>query len=388
MSNLVSVIMPVYNGASTIALALKSLIAQTYQYWECIVVNDGSTDNTVEIVKSFDDVRIKLYDLGKNYGRGFARNEALSHCTGKYLCYLDADDFLHHEKILKQVKILEKDNTINLVACCSTNYNDNLEPVSVSSSKKTEKSIFHDGDPVFGILPSVMVRRDKASNYEYDKRLDVGEDIDFFSRYLDKSYYCVLPETLYYYRIANLSKKKLIYYSKEDIRRGFVLFERNKKAGIKVIVAQSAKYFIYRISLFFVNASFFISKRGDAYMEKFYASSLMAKEYGDKGDNDSALALFDNIYNNPQFDECFTEWDRDAVFGSLAYSCWMAGDKDRASHYVMEIEAHLWKNKDNQNDAYKNMSMCLCVLVLYFQVEMEGTSPTEKFARPDYDSFT
>lgn len=58
MSNLVSVIMPVYNGASTIVLALKSLIAQTYQYWECIVVNDGSTDNTVEIVKSFDDVRM------------------------------------------------------------------------------------------------------------------------------------------------------------------------------------------------------------------------------------------------------------------------------------------------------------------------------------------
>lgn len=126
----------------------------------------------------------------------------------------------------------------------------------------------------------------------------------------------------------------------------------------------------------------------DAYMEKLYASSLIAKEYGDKGDYDSALALFDNIYHHPQFDKCFTEWDRDAALGCLAYACWMAGDKGRASQYVMEIEMHLWNSKDNQNDAYKNMSMRLCVLVLFMQTEMEGAALKEDFARPDYDSFT
>jgi len=261
--NLVSVIMPVYNGASTIGLALKSLIAQTYQNWECIVVNDGSTDNTVDIVSSFKDQRIKLYDLGKNCGRGVARNEALAHCTGQYLCYLDADDFLHHDKILLQVSILEQDETIDLVACGTTNFNDKLVPVGVSVLRNIKKCIFHDGDPVFAMLPTVMIRREKASKYEYDRRLDVGEDIDFFSRYLDNSYYCVLPDNLYYYRIANLSKEKLLYYAKEDIRRGVVLFERNKTAGLKVILAQSTKYLIYRLSLIFIGAEYFLNKRGN-----------------------------------------------------------------------------------------------------------------------------
>lgn len=268
MNNLVSVIMPVYNGAATIELALKSLIAQTYQNWECIVVNDGSTDNTVSILRSFNDHRIKLYDLGKNYGRGVARNEALSHCTGMYLCYLDADDFLHHDKIKKQVEILENDNEIDLVACESVKFDDSLNPVSCSCSKVSIKSYFTDGCHMSLMLPSVMIRRKKASQFEYDRRLDVGEDIDYLSRYLNNSYYFVIPDKLYYYRIADLTKKKLLYYAREDIRRGKVLFERNKMAGLMVMTTQTIKYLIYRLALNVVGSDYFLKKRGNPLIEQ------------------------------------------------------------------------------------------------------------------------
>lgn len=126
----------------------------------------------------------------------------------------------------------------------------------------------------------------------------------------------------------------------------------------------------------------------EACMEKLYASSFIAKECGNKKDYDSALQLVDNIYQNSLFDECFTEWDRDVALGNLAYACWMAGERSRATQYVMEIESHLWKNRDNQNDAYKNISMRLCVLVLFMQTEMEGNVLKEDFAQPDYDAFT
>ena len=74
---LVSVVMPVFNGSSTIRLALSSLVYQEYKNWECIIVNDGSTDDTINIIESFGDPRIKLTNLDKNRGRGFARDIAI-----------------------------------------------------------------------------------------------------------------------------------------------------------------------------------------------------------------------------------------------------------------------------------------------------------------------
>ncbi len=114
---LVSIIMPVYNGASTIRLALQSLLVQTYSNWLCIIVNDGSTDGTKEILDSLTDSRFKVYHLPKNMGRGYARQVALDHVEGEFIAYLDADDFYHREKIQRQMDVMISDFTIDLVAC-------------------------------------------------------------------------------------------------------------------------------------------------------------------------------------------------------------------------------------------------------------------------------
>lgn len=259
---LVSIVMPVYNGASTIQLALASLICQDYNNWECIIVNDGSTDDTIQMIEAMVDSRIKLINLEKNCGRGYARNVAIKNCVGKYLSYLDADDFLHHKKISKQVQMLEINPDIDLVGCGRVQFDDNLNPLLKSSSKSSQKSYHLDGKTLSLVMPSVMIRTGKASSFDYDKRLDVGEDVDYFSRYLHNSYYMNINENLYYYRLSNLSRRKLIYYAKEDIRRGFVLFERNKIAGIKVMVVQSIICIIYFLVSIWTGAGFFLNKRG------------------------------------------------------------------------------------------------------------------------------
>lgn len=93
-----SVIIPLYNKAPYVPKALESIVSQTYKDWECIVINDGSSDNSLEVVKNFVDV-FKMYDLRfkivdqKNAGVAAARNRGVAESHGEYVCFLDADDW-------------------------------------------------------------------------------------------------------------------------------------------------------------------------------------------------------------------------------------------------------------------------------------------------------
>lgn len=112
MSELVSIIIPTYNTEKFIGLTLQSVQNQSYQNWEMILVDDASTDKTVQIIKGFaeKDNRIKLFQLAKNSGNGVARNAALEKATGKYIAYLDADDLWFPTKLEKQIQFLKANN--------------------------------------------------------------------------------------------------------------------------------------------------------------------------------------------------------------------------------------------------------------------------------------
>lgn len=88
----ISVIMPSFNAEKYVATAIKSCLDQNYKNWELIIVDDCSTDSTVQIVEEFTDSRISLYQLGHNSGPGAARNVALTKCSGNWITVLDADD--------------------------------------------------------------------------------------------------------------------------------------------------------------------------------------------------------------------------------------------------------------------------------------------------------
>lgn len=106
MQSIVSILIPCYNAERWIAKAIKSALSQTYPNNEVIVVDDGSTDNSLEIIKSFGD-RIR-WETGPNRGGNVARNRLLKLSTGEWLQYLDADDYLLPDKIEKQIKFLFK----------------------------------------------------------------------------------------------------------------------------------------------------------------------------------------------------------------------------------------------------------------------------------------
>jgi len=109
---LVSIITPSHNADAFIATCIESVLAQSFDNWEMIIVDDLSTDNSVSIIKSYTqrDNRIKLIQLEKNSGPAIARNRAIEESEGKYIAFLDADDLWMPEKLEKQLSYMKDNN--------------------------------------------------------------------------------------------------------------------------------------------------------------------------------------------------------------------------------------------------------------------------------------
>ncbi|MBR5451677.1 MAG: glycosyltransferase family 2 protein [Clostridia bacterium] len=107
MKDLVSIIMPSYNTAGFIADSIKSVLAQTYDNFELIIVDDCSTDNTDEVVSFFEDPRIRYFKNEKNSGAAVSRNRALREAKGKWIAFLDSDDIWAPQKLEKQIAFME-----------------------------------------------------------------------------------------------------------------------------------------------------------------------------------------------------------------------------------------------------------------------------------------
>lgn len=108
MNDLVSIIMPSYNTAAYIKQSIESVLKQSYTNWELIIVDDCSSDNTDEVVKSINDVRVKYLKNKKNSGAALSRNRALREAKGRWIAFLDSDDLWMTEKLEKQIRFMEK----------------------------------------------------------------------------------------------------------------------------------------------------------------------------------------------------------------------------------------------------------------------------------------
>ena len=111
---LISVIIPVYNGASSLHRSLRSVLSQTLSDFELIVVDDCSTDDSADVLRSYQalDDRVRLFSTTKNSGPGIARNVGLRNARGRYIAFLDSDDFWMRNKLERQVQSFDNDDII------------------------------------------------------------------------------------------------------------------------------------------------------------------------------------------------------------------------------------------------------------------------------------
>lgn len=131
MSIVVSVIIPMYNAENTITECLNSVLSQTYKDFEVIIIDDGSTDRSYEIVKDYlaknNIQNLKLLKQN-NRGPGIARNRGIKNSKGKYIAFLDADDVWKNNKLEMQMKYLQKDKSLKMIGSLTNNSISEKEP--------------------------------------------------------------------------------------------------------------------------------------------------------------------------------------------------------------------------------------------------------------------
>lgn len=210
----IAVITPVYNAENTIEDALTSLLNQTFQDWVSIIVNDGSTDETRNIISKFDDPRFVVIDLEENKGRGFARQVALEQAqkTGaKYMSILDSDDLLYPHALHTQYCHMEKNPDITLTSF-SLGYTDKNNGISRILSASDQEFTFHFNEKIkFKKIPlqSSIIRITDIGNTCFNTNMFYSEDKDFIMRLLVGKKYAFVPKVTYLYDPdSNFSYKK------------------------------------------------------------------------------------------------------------------------------------------------------------------------------------
>lgn len=211
---LVSVIMPVYNCQAYVGDAINSILTQTYQNWELMIGDDGSTDHTADIVRNYKDPRLKVVFLDSNHGAGVVRNRLISASKGEFIAFQDADDVSAENRIAVQLQALLSHPDVGMVGCQLAYVDTSGRTLRISENPLTYS------DVIFSIYkrnvfcgPTMMLRRtaiDSVGGYrEFFNRLS-NEDYDL-SLLIAQRYECYnVPDLLYYYRQHEKSASKII----------------------------------------------------------------------------------------------------------------------------------------------------------------------------------
>ncbi|MCR4902551.1 MAG: glycosyltransferase [Butyrivibrio sp.] len=222
MGDLVSIIMPSYNTAQYITDSIKSIQAQTYDNWELIIVDDCSTDNSIDVIKAFNDPRIILLKNAKNSGAALSRNYALREAKGRWIAFLDSDDIWAPEKLERQIQFMMENN----YAFTFTDYRIclngewmpyiNTGPMIVNKRKMYDYCYFS--------TITVMYEREKIGLIQIAD-LKKNNDYAIWLKAIEKSNAYRLPECLSYYikhegSVSSGSKLKLIKWHYLLFREG------------------------------------------------------------------------------------------------------------------------------------------------------------------------
>jgi len=183
----VSVIIPTYNYGEFIQDAIDSVLNQTYGNFEILIIDDGSTDNTKEIIGKYDDGRIR-YFYKENEGPSAARNYGIKESKGDYICFLDADDIFHPEKLSIQINQFNNnpEKNIGLIYSdyiCIDKYKRNIKYFKAKRFASQEQVINYLKKYNFINTSTVMIKREILDKVGYfDEGIRYLEDLDLWLR--------------------------------------------------------------------------------------------------------------------------------------------------------------------------------------------------------------
>jgi glycosyltransferase involved in cell wall biosynthesis len=267
---LVSVVIPTFNSSKFILQAIHSVEEQTYQNYEIIIVDDGSTDNTVEIVSEriLANPRIKLFKINHTGIPSVPRNYGIKKSSGEFVAFLDSDDLWHSSKLKEQLIAFKENPGLLFVYSTSITFGDynfispyfELLPLYWKAARNHDE-LLKKGNSI--PLSSVLVRRDillKLNGFDEDPELQI-EDYDLWLRISKLGSFKYIPKIHVYYRIHpsqysadwEIKEKRLKYLSKKrNISLPEYRFIRNKNIFVRFIrnIIHLLNYLLLRITDF------------------------------------------------------------------------------------------------------------------------------------------
>ncbi len=248
-SLIVSIIMNCHNGETFLKQSIDSIINQSFKNWELIFFDNVSDDNSLEIVESFNDKRIKVFKSEKFINLYHARNEAIQKAKGKYICFLDTDDYWERNKIEEQVNFLENNRNFEMVySNFYTIKKDNTKYIQ-NNYNLPEGKIVKDLLKKYSIgILTACIKKKIFENILFDEKTNIIGDFDFFVKLsCDYNIGCIQkPLAFYRDHENNLSKKKLGVYINELNYWIKNNNKRYKKLGISLI---NIKILLFKLRL-------------------------------------------------------------------------------------------------------------------------------------------
>ena len=252
---LISVIIPTYNKSQYLKEAIESVLNQTYKNIEIIIVDDGSTDNTEKIARSFQGTRI-IYFFQKNKGPAGARDSGIKKAQGEYVAFLDSDDLWLPEKLERQIEFMERNSEIGLLGTGCYEVDSGGKMIG-KKNFPTENNILQKILIKYNpfIQSSVTIKKEILDKVEgYDENFSESEDYDLWLRIAKYCQIANLPEPLVMKRYypENLSPTK-------DKKQLFFVLEAKKKAILRGQYPKWCYFYLFQ-SWIFMKIPFFLRK--------------------------------------------------------------------------------------------------------------------------------
>lgn len=196
----VSIGLPFYNAQRTLADAIRSIFAQTFEDWELILVDDGSSDGSVSIAHAIDDPRVRVVCNGANEGLPYRLNQIAGLAQSDYIARMDADDLMHPERLALQVQYLDANPTVDVVFTATYTIDEHNIPVGVRSLAGLDvspKALLKHG---LAVHPTMMGRTEWFRCNPYGDDYLRAEDHELWCRTYKKTTFSKIRQPLLFYR--------------------------------------------------------------------------------------------------------------------------------------------------------------------------------------------
>ena len=216
MNKLVSIITPSFNSSRFIEECIDSVLLQTYDNWELLIVDDCSSDNSCEIIRKYDNNRISLIKLEKNVGAAEARNIALRRVKGKYIAFLDSDDLWESQKLEKQISFMETEGIAFSFSTYQPISEDGLKLYSIIHAPKVVTYSSYLKNTIIGCL-TVVIDREKTGDFEMPN-IRSSHDMALWLLIMRRGFTAYgLDENLARYRIVSTSNTTSKWHAAKDV---------------------------------------------------------------------------------------------------------------------------------------------------------------------------